>query len=246
MIALKARGACALALATLLFAPAAHAQKQGGILKSYVWDTPPSASIHEEATISTVFPFMPVFNNLVLFDQTKLEANLDTIVPDLGNPTFQAILRGLSRAAAADDYHVLVADSAESVEEERVLAGATRRRTDGIILCSPRLPQDELDRLVGGLRPVVLINRASGDVPSVRADYRSALATELAHLQELGHRRIVFLAGAPGSVANAARLDAIASFVADPSLRDLDESGIVRGPASGFRGLTNLPIIPNA
>ena len=84
MTALKARGACALALATLLFAPAAHAQKQGGILKSYVWDTPPSASIHEEATISTVFPFMPVFNNLVLFDQTKLEANLRTIVPDLG------------------------------------------------------------------------------------------------------------------------------------------------------------------
>jgi peptide/nickel transport system substrate-binding protein len=77
-------GATALVLAgTLLFTPA-HAQKQGGILKSYIWDTPPSASIHEEATISTVFPFMPVFNNLVLFDQTKLEANLNTIVPDLG------------------------------------------------------------------------------------------------------------------------------------------------------------------
>ncbi len=84
MIALRARGACALALATFLLAPAAHAQKQGGILKSYVWDQPPSASIHEEATISTVFPFMPVYNNLVLFDQTKLEANLGTIVPDLG------------------------------------------------------------------------------------------------------------------------------------------------------------------
>jgi peptide/nickel transport system substrate-binding protein len=61
----------------------ALAEKQGGTLKSYVWDNPPSASIHEEATISTVFPFMPVFNNLVLFDQTKLDAGLDTIVPDL-------------------------------------------------------------------------------------------------------------------------------------------------------------------
>jgi peptide/nickel transport system substrate-binding protein len=62
----------------------ADAQKQGGTLRSYIWDNPPSASIHEEATISTVFPFMPVFNNLVVFDQTKLEASLDTIVPDLG------------------------------------------------------------------------------------------------------------------------------------------------------------------
>jgi peptide/nickel transport system substrate-binding protein len=62
----------------------AAAQKQGGTLRSYIWDNPPSASIHEEATISTVFPFMPVFNNLVVFDQTRLEASLDTIVPDLG------------------------------------------------------------------------------------------------------------------------------------------------------------------
>ena len=77
-------GAIAFALTATLLVQPAHAQKQGGILKSYVWDTPPSASIHEEATISTVFPFMPVFNNLVLFDQTKKEANLDTIVPDLG------------------------------------------------------------------------------------------------------------------------------------------------------------------
>ena len=75
--------AVALIAAVASIGPAA-AQKQGGTLRSYIWDNPPSASIHEEATISTVFPFMPVFNNLVVFDQTKLEASLDTIVPDLG------------------------------------------------------------------------------------------------------------------------------------------------------------------
>ncbi len=165
----------------------------------------------KQAAAELDYTASPVARSLVL-GRTQTVA---VIVPDLGNPTFQAILRGLSHAAAADDYHVLVADSAESVEEERVLAGTTRRRTDGVILCAPRLPQDELDRLVGGLRPVVLINRAAGDAPHVRADYRTALAAELAHLHGLGHRRIVFLAGAPGSVANAARLEAIASFVAE-------------------------------
>ena len=77
------RVALGAALLVAAVSPAA-AQKPGGVLKSYVWDNPPSASIHEEATISTVFPFMPVFNNLVVFDQTKLEASLETIVPDLG------------------------------------------------------------------------------------------------------------------------------------------------------------------
>lgn len=161
-----------------------------------------------EAAASLDYTASPVARSLVL-GRTQTVA---VVVPDLGNPTFQAVLRGISRAASADDYHVLVADSAESVDEERVLATATRRRTDGVILCAPRLPQAELDALVSGLRPVVLVNRSSGDVPAVRGDYRAALADELTHLYGLGHRRVVFLAGAPRSVANASRLEAIAEF----------------------------------
>jgi peptide/nickel transport system substrate-binding protein len=63
-------------------APAA-AQKAGGTLRIYHRDNPPSASIHEEATISTTMPFMAVFNNLVYFDPKKRIESLDTIVPEL-------------------------------------------------------------------------------------------------------------------------------------------------------------------
>jgi peptide/nickel transport system substrate-binding protein len=59
------------------------AQKPGGILKMYHRDNPPSGSIHEEATNSTVIPFMPVMNNLVIFDQHKPQNSPDDIVPDL-------------------------------------------------------------------------------------------------------------------------------------------------------------------
>src|SRR5262245_59081536 len=80
----KPLGIVAAVVATAAWAslPAA-AQKQGGTLKYYHRDNPPSASIHEEATISTVNPFMNVYNNLVLFDQSKARESLDTIVPDL-------------------------------------------------------------------------------------------------------------------------------------------------------------------
>jgi peptide/nickel transport system substrate-binding protein len=64
-------------------AHSAVAQKQGGTLRIYHRDTPPSASIHEEATISTVAPFMGVFNNLVVFDQGALLDTPETIVSDL-------------------------------------------------------------------------------------------------------------------------------------------------------------------
>jgi peptide/nickel transport system substrate-binding protein len=64
-------------------AGAASAQKQGGILKMYHRDSPASASIHEEATFSTVTPFMGVFNNLVMYKQDVAQNSLDSIVPDL-------------------------------------------------------------------------------------------------------------------------------------------------------------------
>ena len=72
-----------LAAALMCSSGLALAQKSGGVLKMYHRDNPPSASIHEEATNSTVVPFMSVFNNLVLYDQGKPQNSPQDIVPDL-------------------------------------------------------------------------------------------------------------------------------------------------------------------
>ena len=73
----------AFAFASASLALPVLAAKQGGTLRVYHRDNAPSGSIHEEATISTVQPFMGVFNNLVIFDQKNPINSLDTIVPDL-------------------------------------------------------------------------------------------------------------------------------------------------------------------
>src|SRR5947209_2435901 len=61
-------GAVGLVLAAGLCG-AAMAQKQGGTLRIYHRDSPASMSIHEEGTVGVMLPMMPVFNNLMLFDQ---------------------------------------------------------------------------------------------------------------------------------------------------------------------------------
>ena len=66
-------------------ASAAEQPKQGGILRMYHRDSPGSASIHEGATYSVNIPFMPVFNNLVVYDQSKPQNSMDDIVPDLAD-----------------------------------------------------------------------------------------------------------------------------------------------------------------
>ncbi|MDQ8727406.1 ABC transporter substrate-binding protein [Bradyrhizobium sp. LHD-71] len=86
---LKARQVAPLLLSLLLVslpvisATPAMAQKQGGTLRLYQLDNPPSASLHEESTITAVTPFSGIYNNLVMFDPFKPHESLDTIVPDL-------------------------------------------------------------------------------------------------------------------------------------------------------------------
>jgi peptide/nickel transport system substrate-binding protein len=75
--------ALAIVMAILISDGPAAAQKHGGTLRVYNSTNPPSASILEEVTIATVMPFMAVFNNLVLFDQSKAHNSIDGIVPDL-------------------------------------------------------------------------------------------------------------------------------------------------------------------
>src|SRR6185436_9700816 len=67
----------------LVAASPAAAQKKGGTLRLYHNDNPPSASLLEESTIASVTPFSAVFNNLVIFDSTKVHESIDTIIPDL-------------------------------------------------------------------------------------------------------------------------------------------------------------------
>src|SRR5258708_8307399 len=71
------------ALVVVARAAPASAQKAGGTLRVTHRDNPPSASIHEEATISTVMPFMSIYNNLVVFDPKSRQNAPDHIVPDL-------------------------------------------------------------------------------------------------------------------------------------------------------------------
>jgi peptide/nickel transport system substrate-binding protein len=71
-------------IAALAGAPAvAQAPRRGGILNAMLGEDPPGFSIHESATISGLWPVMPCYSNLVLFDQLKAQESAETVLPDL-------------------------------------------------------------------------------------------------------------------------------------------------------------------
>ena len=136
------------------------------------------------------------------------------MVPDLANPAFQEVLSSLSKTAAKDGYRVLVVDSGESTSEEPLLAAEARRRCDALVLCAPRMSEDDLVEAAAALSPVVVINRLTSRVnaPTLSVDYQSGIRSLAQHLYDLGHRHLVFLEGPEGSVSNSARLRGLREF----------------------------------
>jgi peptide/nickel transport system substrate-binding protein len=83
MIRTIGRVAAATALALVLTGGTASAQKVGGVLRVHLWDSPPNLSVLEGVNPLAARTLMPVFNNLVMFDQHAKQSRLDTIIPDL-------------------------------------------------------------------------------------------------------------------------------------------------------------------
>src|SRR6478752_10412453 len=83
MRSVRTLAVAALAVLTVIGPALASEPKQGGILRIYHRDSPGSASIHEGATYSLNVPFMPIYNNLVVYNQNVAQNSIDSIVPDL-------------------------------------------------------------------------------------------------------------------------------------------------------------------
>ncbi|GAA2044736.1 hypothetical protein GCM10009819_34760 [Agromyces tropicus] len=144
------------------------------------------------------------------------------VVPDLENPLFQGILKGLSLAAAGDGYRVLVADTAERVEDEEATALEARGRCDALVLCAPRMPEERLRRLVDRVAPVVVVNRPLPEleVPIVGVDYVRGIRDLVDHLVALGHRRLAYVSGPEASASNAERVRGVDEALAmHPAVR---------------------------
>lgn len=134
------------------------------------------------------------------------------LVPDLSNPMFQQVLRGTHRAAAAAGYRLLVSDSVEEPGAEAALALESRRHSDALILCAPRMSDDDLTRVLDIAAPVVLVNRRprEAQVPVLLAEYDQGMGLLVRRLLQLGHRRLVYLSGPTTSISNQIRVDALA------------------------------------
>ena len=118
------------------------------------------------------------------------------VVPDLGNPYFAELLKGINEAAEEAGRRMVVADAREDPDEEVRLVQELLRWTSGLILCSPRMSARQMAGVSSSLdHPLVTVNHPTPGRPALLVDFAGAIREICAHLRELGHRHLVYLGG---------------------------------------------------
>ncbi|MET0454557.1 MAG: LacI family DNA-binding transcriptional regulator [Mycobacterium sp.] len=144
--------------------------------------------------------------------RTSKSMTIGVIIPDLMNPIFPPIVRGVEYVLQAEGYTVLVAntDTHDDVEIS-AFESLLQRRVDGFILATGRLDdQPVVEEAVAADVPVVLVNRgtAIGQFPLVSGDNVSGIEMAVSHLVELGHRHIAHVAGPSNFSTTRSRAEA--------------------------------------
>lgn len=140
---------------------------------------------------------------------TRRTGTLGLVVPDISNPFFADVARGVATEAYREDYDVFLSSSEEDGQRELdLLHSLEEKRVDGLILCSSRLADDVLAATLANYPSAVLVNRRSRqpEVGTVLADDETGARLLTGHLLSSGHHNIGFLAGPPMSHSGSARL----------------------------------------
>lgn len=130
------------------------------------------------------------------------------IVSDITNPAFFDVIRGAETAASARNYTLMLAESAESADNELTAARRMLATVDALILASPRLADEDIQQLALK-KPVVVTNRRVAGVGSVVADTEAGVAEAVRHLADMGHTSIAYVAGPERSWMSKRRWETI-------------------------------------
>ncbi|ROR83687.1 transcriptional regulator, LacI family [Plantibacter flavus] len=140
------------------------------------------------------------------------EKTFGVIVPDIASPVYATLLKGVHAQAWQGRHRPVLFDTDEDLHREHEQLELARK-LNGMLLCSPRLPDDEIRALVGDT-PVVVVNRIIDGLPYVVMDTESGPRQAVEHLAALGHRHIAYAAGPKHSWADLRRGDAVAAACA--------------------------------
>jgi LacI family transcriptional regulator len=173
------------------------------------------------------------------------------LLPDLSNPMYVSVVRGVEKAARELGYGVVIGSQIDSQPQDELTRLLTDGRVDGLLVASGSLHDDLLrDVAVDGPGPVVLVNRHVDGVPaSVTVDDAAGAALAVAHLASLGHRSITAFFGPTNIDTTIRRQEGFRIECARQGVEGVEVEAGSWTAEAGYRvalGALSLPTLPTA
>lgn len=155
-----------------------------------------AATVARVAAVARELGYQP--NALAQGLRANRTLTVGMLIPDLTNPLFPPIVRGIEDRLGERGFTLLIANTDNDERKERAILGVmARRRVDGLIIATARREYPLLNDVLSSDYPVVLVNRTADApvLPSVAGDDHAGIGAAVRHLVSLGHTRIAHLAG---------------------------------------------------
>lgn len=153
--------------------------------------------------------------------RTRRSHTIGVLIPDLNNPLFPPMIRGLEDRLAKAGYVALIGNTdGDDARERQVFEQMLARHVDGYVLATAHLRNPLLEEAVQAGVPVVLMNRmaADYDFPSVVVDNERGVKMAVSHLLALGHKKIACIAGPQDLSTGLARYRGYQAAMAEAGL----------------------------
>ena len=147
-------------------------------------------------------------NDLARGLQTRKTKTVGMLIPDLANPFYAKVLRGVENVLKESGFSLILGDTNNRHEEQsRYLAVFRSKQVDGLLLFISPGDDREVRALVKARKPVVFVGRTPIDLraDSVSADNLKGVQMAVAHLMSKGHKRIALVNGQEGLSSSADR-----------------------------------------
>ena len=161
--------------------------------------------------------------------KTARSGTIGLVLPDLTNPLFPPIVRGVDDVLRPAGYSAFIVNTDNDPDHERAVVGSLRsRQVEGLIVATARVDHRLLVELHEQGATMVLVNRRvpGVDIPSVTPDDATGVTLAVEHLAGLGHRRILHVAGPKTTSTGLLRARAFEASVRDLGL-DQDSDLVV-------------------
>ncbi len=169
---------------------------------------------------------------------------IGVLIPDLMNPVFPPIIRGIQDIAEGRGYTVITANTDdEEVKERDALRMMQGRSIEGVIIATARRTDPVVKECIENGIPFVLVNRTvdADGVNAVIIDEDFGIRAVLDHLVSMGHTHIAHIAGPQHTSTGYHRAKAVSDYLRSHNLRaDLVETTDKFTIEEGGRAISEL------